>query len=1045
MVFARGVIRSSASLRRNMKATMNVGGHGANRPNAPLARRNSRQQQQQQQGSIAANAAAAQSPTVQGGSVVDGLSNLHGFEVVKEEFIAEYGSQAVLFRHVKTGAELMSVSNDDENKVFGVVLRTPPKDSTGLPHILEHSVLCGSRKYPIKEPFVELIKGSLNTFLNAFTYPDRTCYPVASANLQDFYNLVDVYLDAVFFPRLTPAVFQQEGWHYEAEDAKEPFTFKGVVFNEMKGVYSQPDSVMGRDTQQAIFPDNTYGVDSGGDPEAIPNLTFDDFIEFHSTLYHPSNSRIWFYGDDDVEERLRKLDEYLSLFEKKDIDSRIKPQSLIAEPRRVTKTYAVGEDAAADPKHMLSVNWLLAEDKMDPERELTWGFLDQLLLGTSAAPLQKALTESNLGESTIGGGLSDELRQPTFGIGLKGIKPENVEKVEELVMSELKRLSEEGFTADAIEAAVNTIEFSLRENNTGSFPRGLSMMLRSMASWLYEREPFEGLKYKAPLEAMKAKLAAGEPIFQDLLKEMLANQHRVTVELKPDIDVSKNIEEKEKTRLEQAKASMSSDEVDEAVTTTKELKVKQETPDTSEALSCVPTLKISDIPKKTSTVPTDISEEDGVTVLRHDLFTNEILYSEVLLDMRAVPDRLLPLLPLFCRSLKQMGTEDEDFVTLTQRIGSKTGGVSIYPMISNKRDSDEPVAYLVLRGKSTLENSGEMYNIMSDLLLKSRLDDKERFRQMVLETKASGEAALQGAGHSLASSRLSAMDSAAALANERTGGLEYIEYIRDLEKRIDSEWDSIEADLKEIRHCLLTRQGAIVNLTADTSTLENTQGVLKDFLSKLPSEAREIQSWGKGLTARNEAITLPTQVNYVGKGCNLYKSGYELHGSAYVINKLLGTTWLWDRVRVSGGAYGGFSRFDSHSGMFSYLSYRDPNLLGTLDNYDGTAEFLRSLDVDDDALNKAIIGAIGDVDAYKLPDAKGYAELQRYLLGVTLEERQKRRDEMLSTSASDFKKFADAIAAVETKGNVVAICSPEAATKAQEERPGTFDDIKNML
>ena len=545
---------------------------------------------------------------------------------------------------------------------------------------------------------------------------------------------------------------------------------------------------------------------------------------------------------------------------------------------------------------------------------------------------------------------------------------------------------------------------------------------------------------------MKAKLAAGEPVFQDALRAMLDNPHRVTLEMVPSAAKGKEIAEAESARLASVEATMDEADRAEAVELTRALKEKQETPDSPEALACIPSLAVSDLPKQSTTIPTAVSEEADATVLSHDLFTNEILYTEVLLDMRSIPERLLPLVPLFCRCLNgEMGTEKESFVDFNERIGSKTGGVSAYPMISNKKGSDAPVAYLVLRGKATSKRAGDMYSIMSDMLLSSKLDDKERFRQMVLETKSAGEAAVVGSGHSVAASLLGAMDSVAGRASEMTAGLEYLEYVRALEKRIDDEWDSISADLAEIRTCLLGRKGMLVNLTADSKTLEAQSSALSDFLSTLPDAGGALQEWAAPLEAANTALVVPTQVNYVGKGANLYSAGYELHGSAYVINKLLGTTWLWEKVRVVGGAYGGFCDFDSHSGMFNYLSYRDPNLLGTVGNYDGTAAFLRELELDSGALSKAIVGAMGDVDSYQLPDAKGYTAMLRHVLGVTDEERQQRREEILGTTAEDFKRFADVLQAVADNGTVVAVASEEAVAKANDERAGLFENVRKVL
>ncbi|KAL3139941.1 hypothetical protein ABBQ38_004231 [Trebouxia sp. C0009 RCD-2024] len=1006
--------------------------------------------QTKRHGTFVVNAQAVAAPAAE--PTVQVSTDIHGFHLERQQWVAEYNSTVLLYRHEKTGAQVMSLLNKDENKTFGAVFRTPVENSKGIPHILEHSVLCGSKKYPIKEPFVELMKGSLNTFLNAFTYPDRTCYPVASTNLQDYYNLVDVYLDAVLQPRCVtdPQTFAQEGWHYELDDAKDDITRKGVVFNEMKGVYSSPDSVNQRAVQHSLFPDNTYGEDSGGDPKVIPELTFEEFKDFHGRYYHPSNARFWFYGDDPADERLLLLSKYLDQFEARPVDSTVHAQPLKQEVRKVVEHYAAGEGQGEDaPKAFVSVNWLLAEEHVDLETELAWDFLDYLMLGTSAAPLRRALTESGLGESIIGGGLSGELRQPTFSLGLKGVDPANAQKVEELVLSELEKLKTSGFTSTAVEAALNSIEFDLRENNTGSFPRGLSLMLRSMSSWIYDKDPFQPLQWTDALEHFKGRIASGEDVFGPLIeKYLLSNKHRVTVELLPDQHLAAKEDEAEKAELAAFKKKLVDSELQEVIRSTQELKERQETPDTPEALACVPTLLISDIPKEASSIPTALEESQGVTLLNHDLFTNDILYMEVALDMRPLPTELLPLMPLFCRSLTQMGTQKEDFVTLTERIGRKTGGLSFSPFTAHKRGQAEPQAYLVVRGKVTASKAPDMLDLMRDVLLTARLDDKERFKQMVLETKSGLEGAVIGGGHSIAAARLDAQRSVAGWVSEQMGGLSYLFYIRDLANRIDSDWEGVKADLHRIRDILLQRRGALVNLTADDHTLSSVRPHLDDFLSSLPAESAQPTSWGQMLQPCNEAITVPTQVNYVGKAANLYEdAGYNLHGSAYVINKYLGTTWLWDRVRVSGGAYGGFSDFDSHSGMFTYLSYRDPNLLKTVDNYDGTVEFLRKLELDNDSLTKSIIGTIGDVDSYQLPDSKGRTAFMRHILSISDAERQERREQILGTSLKDFRDFADVLECVRgDKARVVAVTSSSRANEVNDtERPGFFDSITKVL
>lgn len=958
----------------------------------------------------------------------------------------------MLYKHKKTGAEIMSVSNDDENKVFGVVFRTPPKDSTGIPHILEHSVLCGSRKYPLKEPFVELLKGSLHTFLNAFTYPDRTCYPVASTNTKDFYNLVDVYLDAVFFPRCVEdfQTFQQEGWHYELNSPSEDISYKGVVFNEMKGVYSQPDNILGRTAQQALFPENTYGVDSGGDPNVIPKLTYEEFKEFHRKYYHPSNARIWFYGDDDVNERLRILSEYLNLFDGSSAsnESKVVPQKLFSEPVRIVEKYPAGEGGDLKKKHMVCLNWLLSEKPLDLETELAIGFLDHLMLGTPASPLRKVLLESGLGEAIVGGGVEDELLQPQFSIGLKGVSPDDIQKIEELIMNTLKNLADDGFHPDTVEASMNTIEFSLRENNTGSFPRGLSLMLRSMGKWIYDMDPFEPLKYEKPLLALKARIAeeGSKAVFSPLIEKfILNNPHCVTIEMQPDPEKASRDEAAEREILEKVKASMTKEDLDELARATGELRLKQETPDPPEALRSVPSLSLDDIPKKPVLVPTEVGDINGVKVLKHDLFTNDVLYTEVVFDMSSLKQELLPLVPLFCQSLLEMGTKDLDFVQLNQLIGRKTGGISIYPFTSSIRGKEDPCSHIIVRGKAMAGRAEDLFNLVNCILQEVQFTDQQRFKQFVSQSKARMENRLRGSGHGIAAARMDAKLNVAGWISEQMGGVSYLEYLQALEQKVDQDWEEISSSLEEIRKTLLSRKGCLINMTADGKNLTDSEKFVSKFLDFLPNNSPiGTSAWNARLSSENEAIVIPTQVNYVGKAANLYDTGYQLKGSAYVISKHISNTWLWDRVRVSGGAYGGFCDFDTHSGVFSFLSYRDPNLLKTLDVYDGTAEFLRELEMDNDTLTKAIIGTIGDVDSYQLPDAKGYTSLLRHLMGITEEERQRRREEILSTSLIDFKEFAGAIEAVKDKGVVVAVASPDDVDAANKER-ANFLQVKKAL
>ncbi|HEU5101846.1 MAG TPA: insulinase family protein [Roseiflexaceae bacterium] len=970
------------------------------------------------------------------------MTILHGFELLREQAIRELNSTARLYRHVKTGAELLSLVNEDENKVFGITFRTPPSDSTGVAHILEHSVLCGSRKYPIKEPFVELMKGSLNTFLNAMTFPDKTCYPVASQNLQDFYNLIDVYLDAVFFPRITPQVLEQEGWHYELEAVDQPLAYKGVVFNEMKGTYSSPDSVLYEQSQQSLFPDNTYGLDSGGNPKHIPDLTYEQFRSFHERFYHPSNARIFFYGDDDPDERLRILDAYLSEFEPVAVESAVTLQSRFDQPKRLSRTYAGGQDAGDAKQAMLTVNWMIGEVS-DIETDLGLGILSYILLGTSASPLRKALIDSGLGEDVTGAGLVDSLRQMMFSTGLKGIDAGDADAIESLILTTLRTLARDGIDPQTVEAALNTVEFSLRENNTGSFPRGISVMLRALNTWLYERDPLAPLMVDAPLGAVKARVAAGERYFEDLIgRFLLGNPHRTTLVLQPDPEQAAREADEERVRLARARAAMSEADLQIVVEATSALKLAQQTPDSPEALATIPMLTLDDLERRNKLIPLAVTESQGARVLYHDLFTNGIIYLDVGLDLHTLPADMLPYVGLFGRALLETGVGEQDFVQLSQRIGRATGGIWPQTFTSVIRGSLHGAAWLFLRGKAMPDKADELLAILRDVLMEARLDNQERFRQMVLEDKASQEARLIPGGHSVVNMRLRANFNEADWAAEQIGGVSYLFFLRALAQQIETDWASVQATLEQIRQTLLNRAAMLVNVTADAATWGHFEPQLADFLRGLPIAPVAPARWVAEQGPRFEGLTIPAQVNYVGKGADLYKLGYKPSGAASVIAKYLRTTWLWEKIRVQGGAYGGFCLFDHRSGGFTYLSYRDPNLLASLDVYDETAKFLRESELSQDELTKSIIGTIGEVDAYQLPDAKGFSSMLRYLVGDTDEIRQRMREEILATSAADFQVFADALEQVADRGLVVVLGSQAAIDAANAERSGWLDVSK---
>ncbi|MBE7733071.1 insulinase family protein [Devosia faecipullorum] len=955
------------------------------------------------------------------------------FTLVRDEKIAEINSEARLYRHNKTGAEVLSLVNDDENKVFGITFRTPPEDSTGIAHILEHSVLCGSQKYPVKKPFVELLKGSMHTFLNAMTFPDKTAYPVASQNLKDFYNLVDVYLDAVLFPLITPETFEQEGWHYELDNPEAPLVYKGVVFNEMKGVYSSPDSVMHTLTQNALFPDTTYGKSSGGDPKVIPDLTYEQFKNFHQTYYHPSNALVVFSGDDAPDKRLDILDAYFSRFENKTVDAEVHLQPRWNAPRSVSGTYAGNVDEEKRRDGMVSVNWML-DPPEGRDETLSHGMLSYLLAGNAAAPLRKKLTESGLGEGMIGGGISSYLRQPMAGFGLKGVDPADAGKIEALVLETLAEIAATGFSAEQVEAAVNTFEFNLREQNTGSQPRGMNYMFGALGTWLHGGDPLAPLRFETPLASLKKKAAEGH-FEAEIRRLFLDNPHRLTSRLEADPEQGEREAREEADRLAAVRDGLDATQLQALVERTERLKALQESVDRPEDLAKIPTLTLADLDRDIRTIPTEESRIGGARLLYHPLPTLGILYLDVGFDLHALDKDMLPFLPLFGRALLQTGTTREDFVSLTQRIGRTSGGMAQHRALATRQDGEGSAAWFFLSGKAVADKFAPMLEIFSDVLGGARLDNRDRFRQMALEEKAGFEARLVPGGNGFVDTRIKAGLTEAGWMAEQMSGVSYGHFLKELVKRIDADWPGVEAMLNAMRERLFKRGGMVVNLTADAGLAEKARAELAGFVETMPEGALRPGDWSHDFAPKNEGLVIPAQVNYVGKGANLKALGIALRASSAVALRLLNTTYLWDKVRVQGGAYGGSSRFDLSSGNFAFLSYRDPNLLKTIDAYDGAAKALRA-EIGETDLVRSVIGVVGDLDRPEFVDAKGYSAMWRILNGTTDALRQQRRDEILSTSRADFLALADALDVVAAKGHVVVLGGESAINGANAQRPG---------
>jgi hypothetical protein len=966
---------------------------------------------------------------------------IKSFDLVEEQTIPELNATVKLYIHNRTGARLLSVINDDENKVFSINFRTTPKDSTGVAHILEHSVLNGSQKYPVKEPFVELIKGSLATFINAFTYPDKTCYPIASQNIQDFYNLIDVYMDAVLHPLISEQTLMQEGWHYEINDPSEPLTFKGVVFNEMKGAYSSPDELLARTIQQSLFPKHVYGVDSGGDPRDIPNLTYENFKRFHETYYHPSNAFIFFYGNDDPEQRITLMEGYLKTYKNLKVKSNIPTIKPFKRAKNIKYMYDAGQDKDVKKKHYLTVNWLLP-DTSDAVLNFSLRILGHILIGTPASPLKKALLDSGFGEDLAGLGLENELHQQIFSTGLKGTRARDAKKIEALILDTLQSLVRDGIDHDMIAAALNTIDFRLRENNTGSFPRGIALMLRSLTTWLYEDDPFKLLAFEAPLDAIRDRLKNDYRYFEKLIEaHLIENTHRTTLRFIPDPELGARFEEEEKARLAKYREMLTEEQVTKLVENTKRLKLKQETPDSKEALESLPFLKLADLEKTNKVIPIEVVKMQSTDVLVHDLFTNGILYLDLAFDLHALPKELIPLASVFARALFEMGTETEDFVKLSQRIGKSTGGIHASTeavarrrlALNEVKGSRESVAKFIVRGKATVSHASDLLGILKDVLLTLKLDDRERLKQIVLEEKAGLESALVPNGHAFALSRLAAQLNEAGWIEDQTGGIAHLFALRELADEIDKKWKLVLKKFETIREALINRNALVVNVTVDNINWAKFQPQLDAFLGVLPAKPFTPNNYGFTPAPEKEGLTIPAQVNYVAKGADLYARGYEFDGSARVVTGYLGMTYIWEKLRVQGGAYGGFSTFNDRSGVFAFCSYRDPNVAASIENYDNAPAFLKGLDASrltEGELTKAIIAAIGDIDAYRLPDAKGYASMIRHLTGETDEFRQKVREQVLSTNGEDFIAFGEVLEKVTQSESVTVIGSQTAIENA---------------
>ncbi len=936
----------------------------------------------------------------------------HQFTCTFDQHISDINAQVRIYQH-PSGATLLSVSNDDENKSFGVTLRTLPASSNGIAHILEHAVLCGSQRYPVKSPFNELLKGSVNTFLNAMTYPDKTVYPVASTNQKDLYNLVSVYMDAVFFPLISEDTLRQEGWRYEFDDAGQ-LCYKGVVYNEMKGASATAERITGRTLYQELLPDTIYAHDSGGNPRSIPQLSYAEFTAFHRTYYHPSNALIFWYGDDPEAERLAHLEPFLSTFTAQTPPPPIAPQSHWSAPRTARHPYPA---SAGEERHQVTVAWLIDEQLSDvDEMELT--IVNHALLHDAASPLRKLMLDSNLGENLTGGGFGSGL-QAYFALGLKGVMPAHVAEIEPLVMRSIAHIIADGIAAEQLEAAINTIEFRFRENNTGGFPRGLSLMLAISDPWLYGKDIVTALQFTAPLDEVKTRLADRARPGQLLQRLLMGNTHRLTLTVYPDNELNERLDAQEATELATVSATMTAAERARIESDAERLRLWQESPDDPQALASIPRLNRDDIESHVKHTPLDVSTHAGVAWSVAPLYTSGIAYVTVGFDLMHLPHDAIPYLPLFARAMSEAGAGDMDNITLSQRIGISTGGISASMNVGMHRVSRQPYGLFMLTGKATIANVTHLADLMRQMLEAPHLHHKERILQMVREDKASREASLLPSGHIYINNRLRAPHGVAQSYAELVGGISYVQFIRNVAQRGAEAWSDIEAQLWRIHRALIQRQGMRIHVTVSADDVERVRTVFSDALQGITTSVNERQFWPTLALPAGEGLIAPAQVNYVGVGANLESIGYACRGADIVVNRHLGRTFLHDRIREQGGAYGAFSVLDIRSGIITMLSYRDPNTSKTLEVYRQAGEWLQQVTLDDEALLQAIIGTIGDIDGHQLPDARGFSAFVRHLAGDDDHYRQQVRDSILAVNREDFVRYGRALADLSQQWRVV--------------------------
>jgi Zn-dependent M16 (insulinase) family peptidase len=934
---------------------------------------------------------------------------VNGFTVTDQRAVREVNSEAWSFEHKKSGAKVIYLANDDDNTVFSISFRTPPADSTGLPHILEHSVLCGSRKFPSKEPFVELVKGSLNTFLNAMTFPDKTMYPVASRNPKDFRNLMDVYLDAVFHPNLynQPEIMMQEGWHYELESKDKEITYKGVVYNEMKGALSSPDALLQRRVRAVLFPDTPYGFESGGDPEDIPQLTQEQFVAFHERYYHPSNSYIFLYGDLDIADTLEFIDNYLDDYDDVNCDSAIQRQKPFARTVEKELEYPVSSTEKLEDKTFYSLCFV-AGDATNPEHYLGLQILEHLLLETPAAPLKQALIDAGVCKDASGI-LVESILQPMIGVRISGSNPDQKDRFVKTVYQTLEKLVHEGIDKKLIESSINVFEFQLREANYEGLPKGLVYNMKVMDSWLYDGDPLVHLAYEPVLTKIKTALTGR--YFEDLIEHMLMdNTHRALVMLKPRNGLEEERTANLRKELAEFKSGLSDTELSKLVRRTKELAKRQQTPDSPEVLAKIPLLAIEDIEPLVESLPLQEKNENGAKILLHPQFTNRIAYVNFYFDVSTVPQELLPYLFLLARILGKVSAGQLSYSELSNEINIHTGGVQFDVSAFSLSNTDEQFApKLLVEAKALVEKLPQMFELVSKIINKSCYDDEKRLKEVVQETTATWENSITGYGQAFVSNRVLGYFSPVARYTEH-GMLDFYHFVADLEKDFPSKAKEISAKLREVAELIFAKNNLLTSVALEEENYPAFQAAFPQFFADLSRRNDKSVQYQFALSRDNEGLITSGKVQVVAKAANYRRLGYTYHGSMKVLETILRYDYLWSQVRVKGGAYGGSAKFE-RNGNLVFFSYRDPNLAETLAVYDEMADFLKNYDAGEREMIKYIIGTIGRLDVPLTPSMKAQRAAEQYIRGLSQADRQKERNQILDAKPDDIRELAKLVAA----------------------------------